>query len=259
MNARPLRSALLIGLGLFVVFLAGFDHLAARERLVGAVAPHVEITITSVKDNTIYAGTTNLRSNGQGDHFFAGRNGQGVSVRGLLAFDLAESIPADATIVSATLRLHSSTPRGGAHAIHLHRVLANWGEGTSNAGSGEGGGAAATTGDATWLHTFFDTAEWATPGGDFAATASATTTVNAQGFYTWSSPALLADVQAWQADPDANFGWILLGNEESSGSARRFDSRENGIAANRPQLVIVYEALPDEDNVLYLPLVSGAP
>lgn len=256
MNARWLRAIILSGVGLFVILLLGLAS-AARAQIPDA--RQAEVLLTSNKDNTIYAGTTSLRSNGKGDHFFAGRNGQGVPVRGLLAFDLADSIPADATIVSVTLRLHSSTPREGAHTVHLHRVLADWGEGTSNAGSGEAGGTAATIGDATWLHTFFDTSEWATPGGDFALTASAAITVDAQGFYTWSSPAMLADVQAWLADPDANFGWILLGNEESSGSARRFDSRENGVAANRPQLVIVYEGPPDDTRVLYLPLVSGTP
>ena len=76
-----------------------------------------------------------------------------------------------------------------AQDTQLHRVLSDWGEGTSGAGGdplhmGGGGGSPATAGDATWLHTFFDTSFWANPGGDFSSTASAARSVDQPGFYT---------------------------------------------------------------------------
>jgi hypothetical protein len=123
----------------------------------------------------------------------------------------------------------------------LHRVTNSWGEGGSHAGGEEGGGITAQTGDATWAFRFFNTQRWTTPGGDFVAAPSATTNVSTVGFYSWSSPQLIADVQQWVDSPSQNFGWLIRGAESSSGSAKRFDSRQNGTPANRPVLEITYE------------------
>ncbi len=58
----------------------------------------------------------------------------------------------------------------------------------------EGGGIASTIGDATWIHTSFDTSLWSSPGGDFLAIPSATVPVgSATGVYTWSGAGLAAD------------------------------------------------------------------
>src|SRR3989304_777651 len=94
----------------------------------------------------------------------------------------------------------------------LRPLLANWGEGTSNADQQEGAGAASTPGDATWIHTFYNTAFWSTAGGDFSSAASAATTVGGTGQYSWSSAGMVADVQAWLDNPATNFGWIVMGN-----------------------------------------------
>lgn len=219
------------------------------------------VALTPTKDNTIYEGTTNLLSNGQGDHFFAGKNGNGLAVRGLLAFDVASSLPPSATIVSVTLQLNASTPKSGAKTVTLHRVLADWGEGTSDASRGEGGGAAATTDDATWVHTFFDTVQWTTPGGDFVATPSAAITVDDNRLYTWSSPEMVADVEEWIAEPSSNFGWLLQGDEDTTGGAKRFDSRDNATAVNRPRLTITFttDEPPTENHLIYLPFIQQGP
>src|SRR5205085_3577040 len=131
-----------------------------------------------------------------------------------------------------------STP--GAN-ISLNKVLRDWGEGASNAGSPGGQGAAAQTGDATWIHTFFNTSFWTNPGGDFSSTASATTFVQTEGtVYEWSGSGLLADVQSWVSNSANNFGWIILGNEVDAGSADRFNSRENTV--NPPRLTLTFQA-----------------
>ena len=205
------------------------------------------VTLFASKDNTIYENTA--LSNGAGQHFFAGRTtttqpaNQRIR-RGLIAFDVS-SIPAGATVQSASLTLHMSRTKSGPSNITMHRVLADWGEGTSVAGSGEGGGGTATTNDATWSFRFFNTTQWSTPGGDFNSTASATTSVNTIGDYTWTGSGLVADVQAW-VNGTANFGWMLRGNEVSILTTKRFDSRQVVTASFRPRLVVVFMPLPVE-------------
>lgn len=63
--------------------------------------------------------------------------------------------------------------------------------------------------------------------------ASASIEVTGTGVYSWRGAALAADVQMWLDDASSNWGWILLGDESVVSTARRFDSRENAIAANR--------------------------
>jgi hypothetical protein len=122
--------------------------------------------------------------------------------------------------------------------VGLHRVLAPWTEGAASAEGGSG--APASLGDATWLHASFDAAPWALPGGDFAGLASAALSVAGEGVYVFSSPGLVADVQAWLDDPASNRGWILLGGEVTPGSVKRFGSRENEDAELRPVLEVEF-------------------
>jgi hypothetical protein len=210
--------------------------LFARE-----LSAQTEIDIPALKDNTLIQSATGAFSNGSGAHFFAGKNNHGEVRRGLIAFDVAGNIPGGAVIQSARLTLNMSRSISGAHTVALHRVLADWGEGASDAGGEEGGGANAAPGDATWLHTFFNTKFWTNAGGDFAPEASATLSVGSAGVHTWeSTPAMVAEVQAWLDNPASNFGWLLLGNETVNASAKRFDSQQNPVAANRPVLRVVY-------------------
>jgi hypothetical protein len=214
-----------------------------------------QIVVTPSRDNTIYESPNGGLSNGAGIAFFAGKTGAGSIVRGLLGFDLAERLPVSATVATATLKLNVNTPKqAGTRSIRFHRLSRDWGEGDSNADKGEGGGASATTGDATWLHSFFNTQFWQNPGGDFAESASFTITVSANGVYTHSSEALLADVQGWLANPDMNFGWVIIGDEAAGATAKRFASKED--AANAPQLVIEYTGVTEEQKKVFLPLIG---
>ena len=146
------------------------------------------------KDNTLYEDLNGSISNGAGQHFFAGRTNQGLIRRGVMATDIVSMIPAGSTIDGVSLTLHMSrTPSSLAQTVELHKLVADWGEGTSDAPFNEGMGIAATPGDATWIHTFSDTATWATPGGDFSATVSASQVVGAVGDYTWTSAQMAAE------------------------------------------------------------------
>lgn len=211
------------------------------------------VTLAATRDNTLYDNLGNV-SNGAGQHFFAGSTNNDKARRGLIAFDLS-GIPPDAIVISATLRLNMSKTIAGETAVSVHAAAAGWGEGESDALGEEGAGAAATPGDATWTHAFFDGALWAAPGGDFAGAASATTMVGSSGSYLWASPGLLADVAGWVADPATNFGWAVLGDEAQTGTAKRFDSRENPSAGNRPALVVTYAAEVVDAPPVYVPVV----
>ncbi len=202
------------------------------------------VTLVSDRDNTLIESPLSNVSAGSSYHFYAGRvgtNDNGTIRRGLLRFDVAGAIPAGATILSASLELHcAQTGGGGSNPVSLHRLLADWGE-EDSFGFG-GGGTFAKPGDATWLHTFFNTEFWNTPGGDFVGAFSATRQVAGAGFYTWTSTAeTVADVQSWLDDPETNFGWALVGNEEILQSVKKFDTRESPARANWPRLSVVYE------------------
>ncbi len=213
------------------------------------------IVLESLKDNTLYEDETGSLSNGTGSHFFAGRTEEEPAMdpnagdfnlrRGLLAFDIAAGIPAGSTIDSVTLTLRMNRTRSGERTMTLHRVLGDWGEGASVAPERQGRGGPPAPGDATWLHTFYDPTSpqlWNTPGGDFAAAASASSPVGGNGFYTWGSTAgMEADVQTWLDAPDGNFGWILVGDETpDQPSTKRFYSRSALDPLNRPRLSVAF-------------------
>jgi hypothetical protein len=227
MNSFRRMSGLLVGAMLGVMMGIGlsgaFSGQAAADQ--GAVPQRV-VTLTvdlePVKDNTLYENESGSLSNGKGDYLFAGQTGQSATRRALLAFDVAGNIPADATIISATLMLHMSKSVAVATDVTVHTLQQDWGEGASNAEDEEGSGAAAAANDATWP--------------------TATTAVAGVGAYSWQSAALTANVQSWLSAPETNFGWILLGNESAASTAKRFDSRENPTVENRPVLTITYSA-----------------
>jgi len=203
------------------------------------------ILIEAVRDVTLIEHPEGALSNGAGPTLFAGRTAQSRNAvrRGLLYFDVAASLPENATIKSASLVLFATSGNSAAREVRLHRILSDWGEGTSF--SSGGSGAPATPGDATWQHAFHDDDFWPRSGGHFIQRTSAQAEVGGAGFYTWQDAGLLRDVRFWNAAPDRNFGWILLGAESVVQSAKRFASREESDPALRPMLEVTYQ--PKED------------
>jgi hypothetical protein len=207
----------------------------------GVAGADEEVVLPAAKDNTLYEREFGDLSNGAGEYVFAGLSAGGEVRRGLIAFDIAGGVPAGSAITAVTLELEMSRTIVGAQPISLHRVLADWGEGASDAEKEEGEGADAQPGDATWVHTFFDTLEWGMDGGDFEPGASGEQTVDGPGPYTWgSTDAMVVDVQSWLDEPKANFGWLLRGPEEEN-SAKRFNTRENAAEATRPRLRVRFD------------------
>ncbi|MBI5763315.1 MAG: PEP-CTERM sorting domain-containing protein [Planctomycetes bacterium] len=236
-------------------------HLITIALSVCIVCPAVTATASVInlapqKDNTLYQSDAGDTSNGMGEHLFAGSTGFAELRRALMAFDVAGAIPAGSTINSVSLTLNMS--RCGptcstAVAMDLHRVDADWGEGLSDAGGQEGIPDAAQIGDATWLNNFYGSSDWVNAGGDFSGAVSGSQVVTNLGFYTWASTSqMVADVQSWLDNPSGNFGWILLGGESDSFTAKRFDSLQNAAADKRPLLRVDYTPIPEPSTVLFV-------
>lgn len=221
-----------------ICFLAGLFLLAC---IPDAVA-QTTVTITADKDNTIYSESGNT-SNGAGQNIFAGATGGGNVRRALIRFDLS-SIPSGATVTAVTVTLNCNRLAASAAGVRLHRLTADWGEGTSDASSNEGAGAPATTNDATWTNRFHPSTSWASPGGDFNGTASITQGSVALGTVNLTGGSLVADVQSFVTNAATNFGWAVLGSSESTMStALRFASSENPATASRPQISVTYNVV----------------
>lgn len=228
-----------------LVIIAAFSTCTLAKMATAAGA--ITVQIPPGKDNTLYESATGSLSNGAGWYFFVGRTNQlsNFRRRGIVAFNIADSVPAGATIQTVTLTLNASKVASLlSRAISLRKALADWGEGTSDAvgfSGNEGSGGTSTTGSVTWIHRFYPATFWTSAGGDCSGTTSGSVNVTGAGSYTFSStPQMVVDVQNWLDNPETNFGWILLGIETTSATAKRFDSRENPTVSNRPFLTVTY-------------------
>ncbi|HJP00140.1 MAG TPA: DNRLRE domain-containing protein [Planctomycetota bacterium] len=200
------------------------------------------LDVIADRDNTMYEDNGGTNSNGQGDFIFAGTQAShGLARRALVRFDVS-SIPSGATVHSAAVSLRLSMTISGSQPIAMHRLVADWGEGASDAPGQEGGGAPAAPGDATWLSAFHPSTPWLQQGGDFEPTASAETLVGSTfAVYTWADAGLAADVQAWIDGAATNHGWVFKHADElAPGTAKRFNSRHHSQVAQRPRLVVDY-------------------
>lgn len=235
--------------GVFLLLAALLLAVSASSSAAGEV-----LELQAAKDNTLYQDSGGNLSNGAGGGIFAGSTRERLIRRALLAFNLS-SIPSTATVNSVSLRLVLNNPNNQnseSRTVSLHRVLQDWGEGSSNADGAGGQGGPAAAGDATWRHTFFDTDFWSSSGGDFSPSPSASLQVAGNGTYTWqSTPELVADVQNWVEDPASNFGWLLRGEEGGAQTAKRFRSRHNS-ASSAPMLRIDYTATTQDEGSLVL-------
>jgi hypothetical protein len=222
------------------------------------------VQIEAGKDNTLFEDPNGALSSGIGPNLFTGLSGVFApeqKKRALVWFNIAGNVPPGSTITSVTLKLSLLKTRDlSSRIVELRRVLQDWGEGSSNSGPSGGGGVPAATGDATWLHTFFNTDLWVNPGGDFSATTSASQSVGTVAAdFTWGPTAqMIADAQSWLDDPNNNFGWLVLTDETLVQTARKFGSRENVTVANRPLLTVEYILIADLDNSGFINFVDYA-
>ncbi|MBL0870566.1 MAG: DNRLRE domain-containing protein [Phycisphaerales bacterium] len=226
----------------------GFVSGVALAMVAGVHAYAGEVTLNPAADCTIYYRTFTpalLLSSGSGEAIFAGKtyvHGD-YRHRSFIRFDLS-SIPCGSRVVGVTLSIAVANAQSAVPEtqIALHRALAAWGEGPSSSFGGQG--VPSETGDANWYERSHPGVLWTTPGGDFAPVASASTNAPLPPErVVWSStPALVADVQAWLIQPAVNFGWMLKGDEQTMGSTRRMHSREAALQSDRPTLRVRFIA-----------------
>jgi hypothetical protein len=201
-------------------------------------------TFVPVSDTSLYESPDGSLSNGAGEYLFSGTTIRyGLRHYALMRFDLS-SIAPGSVVRSVSVFVNESHSIADSGTLILRRVLASWGEGASDASERGGGGADATSGDATWLHRFYPNVLWSVPGGDFSPVISGVAPVASEpGPVFWtSSPQLVSDVQAWVNGPAGNFGWMIDSTSRNSWTARRLDSRENRNPSVRPRLEVTYDA-----------------
>jgi hypothetical protein len=203
-------------------------------------------TLQSAADTTLFEELPD-NSDAKGQGLYTGRITLGFIRRGLVRFDVAGSIPAGSTITSARLDMVVTSTKGNPVDVSLYRATAAWGEGASDAPLPGGSGAQATPGDATWTRRAWPGTSWIAPGGDTAASPSATSPISTAlaSFSFGPTAAMTANVQSWLDLPATNFGWQLRADElQASPSARRWATREAANAAQRPVLTVVYDPPP---------------
>lgn len=210
-----------------------------------------EVTLPAAKDNTLAENVVD-NNNGAGFSLYSGSTSFNGLRRALLAFDVS-SIPAGSKITSVSLELReiNGLIRNGEQDFSLHRITADWGEGTSD---GTGNGSLATAGASTWNANFFGSSTWDVAGGDFVPTPSATQNFNSTNVMVASTSGLVADVQDW-LDNGSNFGWALLGNEQTTETAWRFASSESTFG--QPMLTVTFVPIPEPASAILLVAALG--
>jgi len=203
------------------------------------------VHIMADRDATLIEDPNGAFANGIGPALFAGRTNEAGVRRAVIRFDVAGALPERALIDRAFVSLYQTSGSNAvSHTVSLHRVLQDWSEGS--AFSSGGGGAESSEGDVTWLHTDYAEQYWVKAGGHFVANDSSTEMVGGKGFYTWQdSVHLVNDVRHWLHAPQQNFGWLVMGDEVTPQSAKRFASREGPDENQQPMLTIEFH-LPGE-------------
>jgi hypothetical protein len=250
----------------------------AASGIMLAVRAVSAVTIGASQDATLLGGSDATNNASLADPgIFVGTDGQDNPKRGLIEFNIAGAIPAGATITSVSLQMTvgqvagsgggSSGGSGAGETISLYDESQPWGQPTNIAGStyfgGAGHGGAAVTGDTTWNDAFYNTTPWNIAGGDWSSSltdiADQTVTGSLTSF-TWSSTAMLADVQNWLDDSSTNFGWIIKNADETDATDFSAFWSAQGAAADNdsalaPILTVTYTGgVPEPASLLLLGL-----
>jgi hypothetical protein len=252
------------------VLLVGFAVLA-----VASFARASVVTVGAAKDAMIFGTSGDIdtgNASGKGPVLAAGADGSSNKNRALILYDVASAVPAGATITDVTMTLSLAQVAGSKASTYLSRTFRlfdlrqAWGEGnsglpTSSNLTGVGQGYPRQTGDSTWDYAFYDAnasagGKWNAGsadlhGGNFAAIESGVatfTTFTVDTPYSWSSPAMVGDVQNWLDGALPNNGWLIKSDLETSPTSFLSFWSKEGAAVNTdpgsepPALTITYTA-----------------
>jgi hypothetical protein len=191
------------------------------------LTPVEDATISEQEPSTALGGDISFKSGTTGPMAGAMKN------RALLKFDLANHIPSDAVVTSATLTLTvvQTPPSTDQVWFELHRALAAWSEAS-----------------VTWISRLSSSTEapWSVPGAaaptDYAGAITQSCLITGLAKFTFASnPTMVANVQEWVATPEQNAGWFLLcASEDIEKSVRKFGSHEAPDPTSRPALTVEF-------------------
>jgi hypothetical protein len=179
---------------------------------------------TDVNDTQMkqYYPTTNYSTSAELE---ATKFGSGDHSHSLLYFDLS-GIPAGSTITGATLGLYVVSRNSGTRTITLKALLRNWIEA-----------------QATW-NIYSTGNNWTTggalsDGNDRSSTTTASASISATGWATWSGAQLIADIQAIVGGT-SNYGWHLERTDSQNDGRYDVFTSSAGDNGNRPYLSVTY-------------------
>ena len=214
----------------------GSSGVFARQVSIAAPSEN-SVSLSAVADTYIDKGDT-TDNYGDSSSLVVDLSGGGIgNGRILLRFDLS-TIPADATITGATLKLNA-TQNDGVSSLNVYEVTEAWVEG---AGVG-------TTGAASWDDRL-PGISWSTAGGSFDPAIVATFSSEDTGQHIWNITPL---AQAWLNTPAANNG-LIIGSTEKGGATVTYDSREGGTP---PELEITYTLPTNRAPVAVAAAIAG--
>lgn len=203
----------------------------------------------TVQDAVIYegAGYTNYNFGGRQNFLSGELASTAQTTRSLVRFTgIRSSLPADMVITSATMYLYCLSESNGIdYTIGSHRVLLNWGEGTSNEATEQYA--------VCWNDAQYSDLAWNVPGCDAAsdvtgedstadrtATAEASRLITGTGWFAWD---LTTAVQNWYSGQWSEYGVILINSGEgTANSMKQFVSSEHPDGDGyRPYLEVTYD------------------
>jgi hypothetical protein len=191
------------------------------------------VTLKSVQD----AWLEGSQNHGKENFLIVGKTGSYMKKRSVLKFDLS-SIPADATVLSATFRVYhhyASVPSGVNEPgidreVQVHRLLMTWNESQVTSEKADN--------SHSWSQSYISI-------GVDAEADPLDTDIWIFGEIGWKSFDVTVAADHWLKKPNENFGLLMWAtNESTSGYDRRFHSKESAQMEFRPEVTIIYEELP---------------
>jgi predicted ribosomally synthesized peptide with SipW-like signal peptide len=198
---------------------------------IGTWSTETTVTLNPSQDSYINSGSANTNY-GANVNLIDGRSGSTYQ-KALIKFTLS-SIPSTAVITSATLQLYATADGNANDVVNMYRLRRAWIEGNNSTNSG-----------VTW-NTYNGSSPWGTAGAanissDFINTIIATATIPSDGmnnWYSWTSPLLKDEVQAFVSGTTTNNGWILYPTSPGGGQTTSFSSKQGSFV---PKLIVIYK------------------